>query len=366
MNELAEATWRHWDFQHRHLGRLPYEEAFTDHNMVELGIRHPRQVTYRLFDRTWEAETGADFEWWIVDPVQRVLFPMLVQAKKMNRLGSYEDVGRRLGNDHARPLQIERLIEACRVGFTASQGQTVCAFIRYTPLYLFYNGPLQGQGGAASDRCRNSAVAREARGCSVAAAQDVRSALGDRVDLPAQDVRPVTLPWQCLLCCPTARVLGPGPLRVAGMLAGSAADGDGPWQYKVKLSQQAVKVSNPGILQVRRYFHDGQALADAIYDEQSPMGDGCTIIDPMDVTHRKSIPPGTAGEDLLVPLFRGGKRVYDIPSAESARDRARQQMAMFHAGIKRRANPHQYPVGLEEGLQRRETELLLNARRGDP
>lgn len=230
MNELAEATWRHWDFQHRHLGRLPYEEAFTDHNMVELGIRHPRQVTYRLFDRTWEAETGADFEWWIVDPVQRVLFPMLVQAKKMNRLGSYEDVGRRLGNDHARPLQIERLIEACRVGFTASQGQTVCAFIRYTPLYLFYNGPLQGQGGAASDRCRNSAVAREARGCSVAAAQDVRSALGDRVDLPAQDVRPVTLPWQCLLCCPTARVLGPGPLRVAGMLAGSAADGDGPWQ----------------------------------------------------------------------------------------------------------------------------------------
>src|SRR3954470_12705064 len=45
-------------------------------------------------------------------------------------------------------------------------------------------------------------------------------------------------------------------------------DGDGRWQYKIKLSEQAIKVSNPGVLQVRRYRNPaGEFIADAIYDE---------------------------------------------------------------------------------------------------
>ena len=45
-------------------------------------------------------------------------------------------------------------------------------------------------------------------------------------------------------------------------------DPGGAWQYKVKLSEQAVKISNPGILQVRRYYEDGQAIGDMIFDEE--------------------------------------------------------------------------------------------------
>ena len=48
------------------------------------------------------------------------------------------------------------------------------------------------------------------------------------------------------------------------------------WQYKVKLSEQAVKISNPGVLQVRRFYHDGQATGDMIFDEEYPsQGDSC-------------------------------------------------------------------------------------------
>src|SRR5206468_330184 len=32
---------------------------------------------------------------------------------------------------------------------------------------------------------------------------------------------------------------------------------DGTWDFKIKLSEQAVKVPNPGILQVRRFVIDG-------------------------------------------------------------------------------------------------------------
>jgi nicotinate phosphoribosyltransferase len=37
-------------------------------------------------------------------------------------------------------------------------------------------------------------------------------------------------------------------------------------------------------------------------------------------------------------------------------------LATFHGGIKRFANPHQYPVGLEQGLYQRKTDLILRAR----
>lgn len=143
-------------------------------------------------------------------------------------------------------------------------------------------------------------------------------------------------------------------------------DHQGPWQYKVKLSEQAVKVSNPGILQVRRYHRGGECIGecigDVIFDRQHPIQEPCTMVDPLDATRRKVIPAGTPGEDLLVPVFRGGRRVYDVPPVADARQRARQQLATFHAGIKRFVNPHQYPVGLEEGLHRRKTELVCKAR----
>ena len=136
----------------------------------------------------------------------------------------------------------------------------------------------------------------------------------------------------------------------------------GPWQYKVKLSEQAVKVSNPGILQVRRYRRADQWIADVIFDGQHPIRGDCVMVDPMDVTRRKVIAGDTTGEDLLVPVFRQGKRVYDVPSVADARRRAREQLAGFHAGVKRLLNPHQYPVGLEEGLHDRKSALILEAR----
>ncbi len=139
-----------------------------------------------------------------------------------------------------------------------------------------------------------------------------------------------------------------------------------PWQYKVKLSEQAAKVSNPGIQQVRRYHHQGRFVADAICDEQSSPHNGCVIVDPMDATRRKHVPPDTDYENLLVPVFRAGKLVYQTPSLHQARRHAQDQLARFHAGVKRFVNPHQYPVGLEIGLYELKTRLILQARGEKP
>jgi nicotinate phosphoribosyltransferase len=136
----------------------------------------------------------------------------------------------------------------------------------------------------------------------------------------------------------------------------------GPWEDKVKLSEQAAKTSNPGILQVRRYSGAGMSAGDVIFDQRCPIEDGCVLVDPLDATHRKVIPEGTVGEDLLVPIFRRGQRTYELPALEQTRRRTQEQLATFHPGIKRFVNPHIYPVGLELGLHQRKTKLILKAR----
>lgn len=136
---------------------------------------------------------------------------------------------------------------------------------------------------------------------------------------------------------------------------------DGHWDYKVKLSEQAVKISNPGILQVRRYFNGDEAVADAIFDlEKHPEGN-FTIVDPMDQTRRKQV-HGLTSKDLLTPIFRAGQRVYNLPSLKEIQNGTRQSLDQFHAGIKRFANPHQYPVGLEQSLYDLKTQLIMKAR----
>ncbi len=136
----------------------------------------------------------------------------------------------------------------------------------------------------------------------------------------------------------------------------------GRWEPRVKLSEQAVKTSNPGLLQVRRYSDAHGAVADAIYDELVPLESEPTIVDPVDPLRRRRLAPGLTSRDLLVPIFRGGERIYEPPGLAAIREHTRAELAGFHAGIKRFSNPHTYPVGLEASLFELKSHLVLSAR----
>lgn len=141
-------------------------------------------------------------------------------------------------------------------------------------------------------------------------------------------------------------------------------DGGGEWQYRLKVSEQQVKNTTPGVLQVRRFREGGQYAADMIYDEGSDVSGEVTIVDPLDMTRRRRIAAGTEHEDLLVPVFRQGRAAYECPPLGETRRRAQAQLAGFHEGIRRFDHPHAYPVGLEEGLHELKTRLILEAREG--
>jgi nicotinate phosphoribosyltransferase len=138
----------------------------------------------------------------------------------------------------------------------------------------------------------------------------------------------------------------------------------GQWEYKVKLSEQAIKISTPGILAVRRFYSEsnGYAMADAIYDELQGISEACTLIDPLDPTRRCFISSGTPFRELLQPIFRKGELVYTRPSLQSSQEKTRNELSQFHETILRILNPHLYPVGLAENLYNLRLKLVLRAK----
>jgi nicotinate phosphoribosyltransferase len=153
-----------------------------------------------------------------------------------------------------------------------------------------------------------------------------------------------------------------GGVYKLGAVRRSRADA---WRYRIKLSEQTIKISTPGVQQVRRFRDPASGLdvSDVVYDEEMPPGSSVTLVDPRDPTRRRTLPPGLDVDDLLVPLLRNGTRVSDPPTAAQARDHARAQLAQLPPACRRLSNPHEYPIGLEEGLAERRAALIVEARR---
>lgn len=143
---------------------------------------------------------------------------------------------------------------------------------------------------------------------------------------------------------------------------------NGSYIPKIKISQQSLKINVPGVHNVKRYYSKGKAVADMIYlEDQEINPKGLVIIDPIDSTRRKRIMPFFyQEEELLHPIFRNGKQLYQSPSLEDIRKRAKEQLESFDKTHKRMVNPHLYPVGLEENLHHLRTELVLKAQQLDP
>ena len=169
----------------------------------------------------------------------------------------------------------------------------------------------------------------------------------------------------------TRLVTGGDQSALGGVYKLSAVrDAGEDWQPRIKISEQTIKVSNPGVQQVRRFYDekaDGQsngrtALADVIYDGSTPPAGNCLAFDPLDITKSWELDGSTPHQDLLVPIFRNGARVYDAPDIHTTRSFTQQNLAQFSGGVKRFVNPHLYRVGIEAQLQQTKTRLIFKAR----
>ena len=144
---------------------------------------------------------------------------------------------------------------------------------------------------------------------------------------------------------------------------GAIRDNDGSWTPRIKMSEQAIKTSIPGMLQVRRFEDTHGLVADMIYDEITGVDNTRLIVDPTDPTRRKKISSKAAPRELLVPVARGGQIVFEDEPIEALRARAKQDLAKVDASTRRFMNPHEYPVGLEPALNELRNRMIEDARK---
>ena len=134
------------------------------------------------------------------------------------------------------------------------------------------------------------------------------------------------------------------------------------WRYRIKLSDDPAKTSFPGLLQVRRFHQpDGRFIADAIYEIDQAVSEPCVIVD-LQTKAATEIPVGTDYSDLLVPVFRKGDLVYQVPELRESRKCTRQQLSNAPSEILKLHRPRPYIVGLEKSLHELRSTLLVQAK----
>ena len=149
-----------------------------------------------------------------------------------------------------------------------------------------------------------------------------------------------------------------GAVRRPGLSAEASAQAGGQWQYRIKLSDERAKTSVPGLLQVRRFHQsDGRFVADAIYEIDHRVSEPCTVVD-LQTEQEAEIPANMEYSDLLIPIFRKGELVYQVPDLAASRERTRQQLSCLPPEFARLDNPRAYPVGLEKSLHELRSTLI--------
>ncbi len=136
------------------------------------------------------------------------------------------------------------------------------------------------------------------------------------------------------------------------------------WEDRIKISEQSSKLTTPGVLDIRRYYHDdGRIAGDMVFDIEAGVSSCERIIDPSDYLRRKKL-SGKRFDTLLHPLARGGRVVLEpeFRNAMAAQKRAQAGLETLDESQKRMLNPHSYPVGLEAGLFDRRRALVARLR----
>jgi nicotinate phosphoribosyltransferase len=143
---------------------------------------------------------------------------------------------------------------------------------------------------------------------------------------------------------------------------GASRDEHGAWREAIKLSEQPIKISNPGLLAVKRLRRGGELVGDVIYDELAGYA-GPALHDIEDPTRPPFEPPFDAAEDLLVRYLDAGRLVRAPDDLATARARATRELAQLSPRTRRFLNPQPYPVGLDARVHARKQELIALARR---
>lgn len=141
-----------------------------------------------------------------------------------------------------------------------------------------------------------------------------------------------------------------------------AIENNGEIIPKIKISNNTIKITNPGFKKVYRFYDKttNKALADliALHDEIIPK-DNYTIFDPTSPWKKKTLKNYTVRQ-LQELIFDNGNLVYNSPDLKTIANNAKQELNTLWNEVKRMKNPHKYYVDLSQNLWDLKNKLLEN------
>jgi len=132
-------------------------------------------------------------------------------------------------------------------------------------------------------------------------------------------------------------------------------DSNGQWVPRMKLSENPIKMTNPGEKKILRFYDvsTGKAKADLItlVDDQVNPKQDITIFDPLAPWKRMTMEANTFKvRELLEPVFIEGKCVYESVSVMEIRAKAIKELDTLWDEHKRLTRPQIFPVDLSQHL----------------
>ena len=153
--------------------------------------------------------------------------------------------------------------------------------------------------------------------------------------------------------------------RVNGVYKLVAKNENGKIIPKIKVSNDAIKTTNPGYKRVYRFYdlETGYALGDLIALNHEEISlDGYTLIDPVE-TWKTTELVNYKIRELQVPIYLKGKLVYKNPTLIEKQEYSKKEMETLYPEIKRIIKPHGYYVDLSEELLNLKNDLIKNVKK---
>ena len=132
---------------------------------------------------------------------------------------------------------------------------------------------------------------------------------------------------------------------------------------KIKLSENAEKITNPGNKTIYRIYdkENGKIIADLIclVGEKFDTNNSLLLFDPQETWKKTLFAPGSyTMRELLVPVFLNGECVYESPKVMDIQKYCKEELDTLWDESKRLVNPHTVHVDLSNELWQTKQKLL--------
>lgn len=137
------------------------------------------------------------------------------------------------------------------------------------------------------------------------------------------------------------------------------------WIPKIKLSNDTIKIVNPGYKELYRAYdkNNGYAIADVMTRKGEKVDtNNLIIVSPVDYLKRTAINDFDLVK-LQKPIFINGQLVYDDPEIFMKQDYCNKQMATLYPEVRRTKMPHLYYVDGTEDYVKFKNEMIINAKK---